>query len=172
MMRRFAGVAFGIVLSATAHADDMSPIAGLLAPQDGSVALHATHGWQATERRLRVLDDAGRPLCCLRVGQALTTPSDLRADDAERGGRYAVKADGKLARRLVQGPILAPVLDSEVKVGETDGAQTQLNKHGRRWTLERCLTQEGLRLTISSPGQPGKAVYDFPLGYDVEPTCR
>lgn len=145
---------------------------GILAPEGGGVAFHAVRGWQPTEQPLRVLDEAGRPLCCLRVGHALTAPSDLRVDDAGRGARYAVTTEGKLAQRLTEGPILAPVLYGGVKVGKTDSEQSHLKAHGRSWMLERCVTQEGLRLTISSAEQSGKMVNYFPLGYDVEPTCR
>jgi len=143
-----------------------------LAPEGGGAAFHAVRGWQPTKQRLRVLDDAGRPLCCLRVGKALTAPSNLRTGDIARGARYSVTTDGKLARRLAEGPLLAPVLRGGVKVGHTHGERTRLRKHGRHWTLARCVTQEGLRLTISPAGHSGKTVFYFPLGYDVEPTCR
>lgn len=172
MMRGLAGLILGFALGAAAHADDTSPIVGVLAPDNGGVAFHAASGWQPTDQALRVLDDAGRPLCCLRVGQAQNRQSDLQSGDAERGARYGIRADGKLARRLAEGPILAPVLSSGIRVGQTSGEQTHLNKHGRHWRLERCVTQEGQRLTISSAKQTGKTVYYFPLGYDVEPTCR
>lgn len=172
MMRWLTALALGIVLGAAAHADDSSPMVGVLAPEHSGVAFHATPGWQPTDQRLRVLDEAGRPLCCLRVGHALPQPSDLRSGDADRGARYGVTTDGKLARRLTEGPLLAPILRSGVKVGQTDSERTQLKTQGRHWTLERCVTQEGLRLTISSTGQPDKTVHYFPLGYDVEPTCR
>ena len=172
MKRWLAGLAFGVVLGAAAQADEMSPMVGILAPEGGGVAFHAVRGWQPTEQPLRVLDDAGRPLCCLRVGRALTAPSDLQIGDAGRGARYAVTTEGKLAQRVTKGPILAPVLLSGVKVGRTGREQTHLQTQGGNWMLERCATQEGLRLTISSAGQSGKTVYYFPLGYDVEPTCR
>lgn len=172
MMRGLAGLVLGIALGAAAHADDASPIVGLLAPDNGGVAFHAAPGWQPSDQPLRVLDDAGRPLCCLRIGQAQSGKSDLQSGDAGRGGRYGVRTDGKLASRLAEGPILAPVLRSGVKVGQTNGEQTRLKEHDRNWTLERCVTQEGLRLTVSSTRQADKTAFYFPLGYDVEPSCR
>lgn len=162
----------GIAFSGMAHAAHPSPMVGVLAPEDGSVAFHAVRGWQPTERPLHVLDEAGRPLCCLRVGHALTAPSNLRVDDIGRGARYAVKTEGKLARRLTNRPILAPVLRRGATVGKTDSKRTHLRSHDRRWTLERCLTSEGVRLTILSTEPFSKTVYYFPLGYDVKPTCR
>lgn len=176
MMRWLASLVLEIALSAAAHAAHPSPMVGVLAPEDGSVAFHAVRGWQPTERPLRVLDEAGRPLCCLRVGHALTAPSNLRVDDMGRGARYAVKTEGKLARRLTKrpilAPVLAPVLRRGVTVGKTDSKRTHLRNHGRRWTLERCLTSEGERLTTLSTEPFSKTVYYFPLGYDVKPTCR
>lgn len=163
----------GTASRTAALAADSSPIAGVLAPGPAGAVFHATAGWHPANGPLRALDEAGRLLCCLRVNpRPLGEASDLRSGDAERGTRHDVTADGMLARRLSQGPLLAPVLQDGVKVVRTGSERSQLKEGNRPWTLDRCVTQEGLRLTISSPAQPDKAVFYFPLGYDVEPTCR
>jgi hypothetical protein len=173
MTRLLAGLAIAISVSAAACAADSFPMAGVLAPGLTGPVFHATTGWHPGNARLRALDEAGRPLCCLRVNpRPLAEASDLRSGDAERGTRHDVTAEGMLARRLVEGPLLAPVLQSGVKVMRSDSEHSGLKKSDRHWTLDRCVTQEGLRLTIASPDQPGKTVFYFPLGYDVEPTCR
>jgi hypothetical protein len=173
MTRLFVGLFVAASFNTLAGADTPSPLAGILAPDAAGTVFHAALGWQPGSARLRVLDDAGRPLCCLRVAPApLAEPSDLQSGDAGRGARHAVTAEGPLARRLAEGPLLAPVLQDGVKVVQGDSDRTRLKKRGQRWSLERCVTQEGLRLTISSTTEPGATTFYFPLGYDVEPTCR
>lgn len=173
MMRLLVYLVLGVTLGTTAHADTPSPLEGLLAPDTAGVVFHAAPGSQPANQRLRALDEAGRPLCCLRVEvETMPQPSDLRSGDSPRGARYGVTVEGALARLVAEGPVLAPVLRSGVKVTRVGSEHTRLKKDGQRWLLDKCLTQEGLRLTISPVGQADKAVLYFPLGYDVEPTCR
>jgi hypothetical protein len=89
------------------------------------VVFQATPGWQLGNSRLRALDEVGRSLRCLRVNpDALAELSDLRSGDAGRGTRHGVTAEDRLAVRLTEGPLLAPVPDGGVRVVRADSEPT------------------------------------------------
>jgi hypothetical protein len=58
-----------------------------------------------------------------------------------------------------------------IEAAQPGRGATRLKQHGKQWLLERCMTQEGLRLTLTSAAEANPMTFYLPLGYDVEPTC-